>query len=73
MKMYIKLLATFALLVSISGCAEKEYIDRPVKLYMPVHCKTPDVKCKTDGNDVEVIQQLIECILKYKEANKVCK
>lgn len=60
--------------LGISGCAEKVYIDRPVEVKIPVKCVVPEVKCYP-GQDTYTgeIREMRLCIERHKEASEVCK
>ena len=68
------LLIMFALLI-LSGCSAKEpiYIDRVVKVDVPVKCKVPEVKCEYSGTYTETVKKMQYCIEDLKEAIGVCK
>lgn len=66
-------LMIFVLLV-ISGCSEKVYVDRPVEVKVPVKCVVPDVVCKAGQSTyTEEIREMRLCIELYKQASAVCK
>ena len=61
--------------VILSGCTTKPvYVDRPVKVNIPVPCKVQDPDCPhlQDLNSSEVIVELGRCIDQYDENIKVC-
>jgi len=52
-------------------------VDRPVEVKVPVPCDVPEVECASkeelaDMNATSVAEASYECVLKYKEAVKVC-
>lgn len=66
-------LMIFVLLV-ISGCSEKVYVDRPVEVKVPVKCVVPEVICSAGKPTyTEEIQEMRLCIERYKQASAVCK
>ena len=69
------LLVLFAILtlVSFSACCDPKTIEVLKPYPVPVKCKVPDVICKAEGSDTEVVAGLLECIVEYKRASEVCK
>jgi hypothetical protein len=66
------LLMIFVLLV-ISGCSEKVYVDRPVEVKVPVKCEVPKVICTAgQATYTEEIREMRLCIERYKQAAAVC-
>ncbi|WP_416768536.1 hypothetical protein ACM66T_10300 [Sulfurimonas sp. ST-25] len=62
-----------------SGCTCKqeirtEFVDRPVKVKVPVPCRVQETKCydMADMNDSEVVIELVRCIEAHREAERVC-
>ena len=67
------LLMTFVML-GISGCADKVYVDRPVEVKIPVKCVVPEVTCYPKRPTyTEEIKELRMCIERHKQAAEVCK
>lgn len=63
----------FVMLV-ISGCTEKVFVDRPVEVKVPVKCKVPEVKCyPRQGTYTEEVKELRMCVERHKQAAEVCK
>lgn len=58
--------------LSFSGCTKTVYVDRPVKVKVPVKCVVNDVNCKLIGTDPEIVIKLTECILDLKQEVKRC-
>jgi hypothetical protein len=60
--------------VIISGCGQRIYIDREVKVNIPVPCEVKNPRCPNlkglSGSDV--IIELGRCIDQYEENVKVC-
>ena len=60
--------------LTFSGCAEKQYINitETKEVYIPTKCIVPEVKCDIQNNTyTEIVQDLVQCIVKHKEARKV--
>ena len=69
-----KCLLMIFVVLGISGCAEKVYVDRPVEVKVPVKCEVPEVKCFPGKNTyTEEIKELRMCIERHKQAAKVCR
>lgn len=67
------LLMVFVML-GISGCAEKVYVDNPIEVKVPVKCVVPEVKCfPGQATYTEEIAEMRMCIERYKQAVEVCK
>jgi len=65
-------LMIFVLLV-ISGCSEKVYVDTPVEVKVPVKCEVPKVVCTAgQATYTEEIREMRLCIERYKQAVAVC-
>lgn len=61
-------------MLAISGCTEKVFVDRPVEVKVPVKCKVPEVKCLPGQNTyTEEIKELRMCVERHKQAAEVCK
>lgn len=61
-------------LLGISGCTEKVYVDRPIEVSVPVKCIVPDVVCNAgQPTYTEEIKEMRLCIERYKQAVEVCK
>lgn len=61
------------LILTFSGCAEKQYITETKEVYIPTKCIVPKVKCDIQKNTyTERVQDLVQCIDKHREAMKVC-
>lgn len=60
--------------VMISGCGQRVYVDREVKVNIPVPCEIEDPKCpRLEGLDRSgIVIELGRCIDQYKENVKVC-
>lgn len=75
--MNVKILSVVLMMflsLTFSGCAEKQYITKPVEVVVPVKCVTPTVKCNIQKRTyTERVQDLVHCIDKYKASNEVCK
>lgn len=69
------LLSIMFVIIVFSGCGKCEpvFIEKIVKVNIPIKCVTPDVNCTFSGNDTEVVAQMIGCIYEHKQAAKVCK
>lgn len=62
------------LILIFSGCSEKQYITKTVEVKVPVKCITPTVKCNIQKRTyTERVQDLVDCIDRYKKSNEVCK
>jgi len=63
-------------ILTLTACSPKpqiRYIDRPYKVYVPTKCHIPDVNCSFNKKtDTEVINSLLECIIKMKRSEEVC-
>ena len=61
-------------LLSFSGCCVKEYVyvDKIVKMNVPVPCVIADVNCSISGNDIKKVAGLHACILYLREASEKC-
>ena len=69
-----KCLLMIFVVLGISGCAEKEYVDRPVEVKVPVKCEVPEVKCFPGKKTyTEEIKELRMCIERHKQAAEVCR
>lgn len=72
-KILNSLLMIFVML-AISGCTEKVFVDRPVEVKVPVKCKVPEVKCFPGKKTyTEEIKELRMCIERHKQAAEVCR
>ena len=73
--MKLSVLLMLFVAVILSGCTKEVYVDRPVKVYVPVECKVQDPDCPhlKDLNTSEVIIELGRCLDQYDENIKVCK
>jgi len=61
-------------MTSCSLCTKVEYIDVPYEVKVPVPCKVPETKCDfNQTKDSEVIVGLVECIVKLKRNQEVCR
>ncbi len=70
----LKSLLTIFVVVAISGCADKVYVDRPIEVKVPVKCTIPDVVCYAkQPTYTEEIKEMRLCIERYKQASEVCK
>ena len=74
--MSVKILSVvlmMSLSLTFNGCAEKQYITKTKEVYIPTKCIVPEVKCDIQNNTyTEIVQDLVQCIVKHKEARKVC-
>lgn len=74
--MNVKILSVVLMLflsLTFSGCAEKQYITKTKEVYIPTKCVVPEVKCNIQKKTyTEIVQDLVQCIDKYKEVVKVC-
>jgi len=51
-----------------------KYVDKPYEVKVPVKCIVPDANCSFDRNtSTGVISSLLECIIKMKRNEEVCK
>jgi len=51
-----------------------KYVDKPYEVKVPVKCVVPDANCSFDRNtSTGVISSLLECIIKMKRNEEVCK
>jgi len=69
-------MSSILIMTVFSGCCEPkvEYVDRPVRVNVPISCHTPDVRCDFDSNTYTgVIENMVECIVELKKSNEVCK
>jgi hypothetical protein len=68
---------TLAIIAAIfTGCAQKEiqYVDRPVKVEVPVKCQAPNPKVPSfDGNYAVKVKSIKEYVLEQRAAIKACK
>ena len=75
----ISRLLVVSTIVLFSGCSEKEckpttvYVDREVRVEVPIKCHPPDVQCEFSGVGSEPIVKMLECIADQKRALEVCK
>lgn len=70
----LKSLLTIFVVLVISGCADKVYVDRPIEVKVPVKCTIPDVVCYAkQPTYTEEIKEMRLCIERYKQASEVCK
>lgn len=69
-----KLLIISVILTSIlfDGCNKEVIVEVPKPYAVPVKCVVPDVNCTFSGSDVEVLEEVMKCIVDLKSANKVC-
>lgn len=72
MKLLIPL--TLFVVVILNGCTKTVYVDRPIKVNIPVPCEIKDPDCPhlQDLNSSEVVVELGRCVDQYKENVKVC-
>jgi hypothetical protein len=63
------------IIILLAGCADKTiYVDRIVKVDVPVHCLVPDVNSSIKGkNDAESLLNIIKERDELREAIQVCK
>ena len=70
----LKSLLMISVVLGISGCTEKVYVDRPVEVKIPVKCVVPEVKCYAGQETyTEEIKEMRLCIERYKQAVEVCR
>lgn len=70
----LKILLMIFVLLLFNGCAEKVYVDRPIKVEIPVKCIVPKTHCDFNKDtDTEVIVSLRTCIEDLKKSIEVCK
>jgi len=51
-----------------------EYVDRVIEKPIPVRCQVPEVDCNFKAeHKTEIIQNMLECIVKLKRSNEVCR
>ena len=70
-------------IVVFSGCSCKNvpgvkcetiYVDREVKVNVPIKCKTPDTFCDDPGSLKKgTMNELLGCVYELRESTKVCK
>lgn len=66
-KILKSLLMIFVMLV-ISGCTQKVYVDRPVEVKVPVKVELPKVECYSGKKTyTEEIKEMRLCIERYKQ------
>lgn len=71
--MILKSLLMIFVLLGISGCSEKVYVDRPIEVKVPVKCEVPKVVCTAgQATYTEEIREMRLCIERYKQAVAVC-
>lgn len=71
--MILKSLLMIFVLLGISGCNEKVYVDRPIEVKVPVKCEVPKVVCTAgQATYTEEIREMRLCIERYKQAVAVC-
>ena len=64
----LKILLMIFVLLAISGCTEKVYVDRPVEVKVPVKAELPKVICYPGKPAyTEEIKELRLCIERYKQ------
>lgn len=70
----LKSLLIIFVMLAISGCTEKVFVDRPVEVKVPVKCVVPEVVCNAgQPTYTEEIREMRLCIERYKQASKVCR
>ena len=70
----LKLCLTVFALLTLTACAEKQYVERYHTVKVPVLCETPDVYCDFNRSTyTETIGAMMECITDLERANEVCK
>jgi hypothetical protein len=69
-----QLISTLLAVFFLSGCAKTIYVDRPVKVKVPVPCTITDPDCPhlSDLNDSAAVDELGRCVLQYKQNVKDC-
>lgn len=66
--MILKSLLIIFVVLGISGCAQKVYVDRPVEVKVPVRIELPVVKCYPGKPTyTEEVKEMRLCIERYKE------
>lgn len=74
--MNVKILSVVLMMflsLTFNGCAEKQYITETKEVYIPTKCIVPEVKCDIQKTTyTEIVQDLVQCIVRHKEARKVC-
>jgi len=69
-KKKLSLLAILILIV-FSGCSQKQELEI---IRVKAACKTPDVNCDFRAETIdEILGKYLECIIKLKRSNEVCK
>ena len=70
-QLILTLLAAF----SLSGCTKTVYVDRPVRVDVPVKCVVEDADCPhlIDLNDSAAVDEMGRCILQMRENEKACR
>ena len=72
------MLSTAFVILTITACSQNKpvvkYVDKPYEVKVPVKCIVPDTNCSFNRKtDTEVISSLLECIIKMKRNEEVCK
>lgn len=72
---WLSLFLVILIMFMFNGCASKvEYVDRIVKVNVPVRCISPDVNKSVQGkNDAESLLGIIRERDELREANLACK
>ena len=65
-------LSGILILIAFSGCTRTVYVDRVVKVNVPVPCKVGATDCVVSGSDAEVVIGLTKCIIDMKQSIKAC-
>lgn len=59
--------------VPLVSC-EVQYVDREVKVNVPVKCETPTTFCDRPGSlHKGTMDELLQCVYELRESTKVCK
>ena len=73
----LKILSMLFVTLIITACSCKpdvKYVDRPYRVNVPVKCVVPDNNCSFNRKtDTEVISSMLECIIKMKHNEEICK
>ena len=70
----LKMLLTMFLILIFSGCGDKQYVTKTEDVLIPIQCKTPTVVCNIKKKTyTERVEDLVDCIDRYKKSNEVCK
>ena len=61
-------------MTACSSQPEVKYVDKPYEVKVPVKCIVPDANCSFERKtDTEVVSSMLECIIKMKHNEEICK